>query len=327
VPLKGAGEAGGAPEASGDNTAPAASGGRLKSLRQPARYAVLAAGALQLLEFPDPNLELLAWVGLVPGLMLMAAAPTRREAVVRGWWFGTGYLAATMYWLIPNLGPGLLVVAIGWASCGQGTGLAVWATLRPPVTAARAAAALALVPSAWLMTEWVRSWQGIGGPWSVLGASQWQHPVILALAAVGGVWLVSFALVAANTGIAVAMLARSLVPRLIGGAVALVAIVAGPTAFALTAPSPATGTVTVALVQPGVLASAAQRLTVSERLTAGRARHAGLIVWGESSVGYDLDSDPAVLHRLEALSASVGTQILASQDAVSPTGAKSRWPC
>src|SRR6185312_11970030 len=154
-----------------------------------------------------------------------------------GWWFGTGYLLATMYWLIPNLGPGLLVVAIALGALWCGVGLAVWATLRPPVTAARAAAALALVPSAWLMTELVRSWQGLGGPWAVLGASQWQHPAILALAAVGGVWLVSFALVAANTGIAVAMLARSLAPRLIGVAVALAAIGAGPAAFALTAPS------------------------------------------------------------------------------------------
>ena len=73
------------------------------------------------------------------------------------------------------------------------------------------------MPSAWLVTEWLRSWQGIGGPWAVLGASQWQHPAVLALAAVGGVWLVTFALVAANTGLVVAILAaRRLTPRLIG---------------------------------------------------------------------------------------------------------------
>ena len=62
----------------------------------------------------------------------------------------------------------------------------------------------AVVPSCWLVADWVRSWQGFGGPWAVYGASQWQHPAILALAAVGGVWLVSFALVAANTGILIA---------------------------------------------------------------------------------------------------------------------------
>ena len=33
------------------------------------------------------------------------------------------------------------------------------------------------------------------------GVSQWQHPAVLALAAVGGVWLISFALVLANVAI------------------------------------------------------------------------------------------------------------------------------
>ena len=66
---------------------------------------------------------------------------------------------------------------------------------------------MARVPSAWLTTPWLRSWQAIGGPWGVLGVSQWQHPAILALAALGGVWLVTFALAVANTGLAVAILA------------------------------------------------------------------------------------------------------------------------
>ena len=47
-----------------------------RGLRQPVRWAVLLAGALPVLAFPDANLELLAWVGLVPGLLLMVSAPT-----------------------------------------------------------------------------------------------------------------------------------------------------------------------------------------------------------------------------------------------------------
>jgi apolipoprotein N-acyltransferase len=293
-------------------------------LGQPVRYAVLLAGALPVLAFPAPNLELLAWVGLVPGLLLMLAAPTRREAAVRGWWFGAGYLLAALYWLVPNLGPGLLLVAIVIGFLWSGVGLAVWATLRPPVTTAGAAAALALVPSAWLMTEWLRSWQGLGGPWAVLGVSQWQHPAVLALAALGGVWLVTFALVAANTGIVIAMVARRLAPRLIGCAGALAAVAAGPAAFALTSPSPVARQVTVALVQPGVNPSAARRVAMSAQLTAGPARNADLVVWGESSVGYDLSTDTVLRTRLQALSASVGAQILASQDALDRAGAASK---
>jgi apolipoprotein N-acyltransferase len=48
------------------------------------RYAVLLAGALPVLAFPQANLEFLAWAVLVPGLLLMAVAPARREAIVRG---------------------------------------------------------------------------------------------------------------------------------------------------------------------------------------------------------------------------------------------------
>jgi hypothetical protein len=52
--------------------------------------------------------------------------------------------------------------------------VSTWVLLRPPVTAAPGLAALVVVPSYWLVIEWIRSWQGFGGPWALLGASQWQ---------------------------------------------------------------------------------------------------------------------------------------------------------
>jgi apolipoprotein N-acyltransferase len=295
-----------------------------RGLRNPVRYAVLLAGALPILAFPAPNLEWLAWIGLIPGLLLMVSAATRREAAVRGWWFGTGYLLAALYWLIPNLGPGLLLVAIVIGALFGGVGLAAWETMAPPVTAPRAALALVLVPSAWLVTEWLRSWQGFGGPWAVLGVSQWQHPAVLALAAVGGVWLVTFALVAANVGLLIAIRAGTLAPRLIGCAGALAAIAAGPAAFALTAPSPAVRTVTVGLVQPGLIRDPGRRVAVSIALTRALAGRADLVVWGESSVGYDVSTDTSLLRRLQRLAAADHVQVLASQDALDAAGNKSK---
>jgi len=295
-----------------------------QGLRQPVRYATLLAGAIPVLAFPAPNLEYLAWACLIPGLALMQRAPTRREAAVRGWWFGTGYLLATMYWLLPNLGPGLLLVAIVIGFLWSAVGLAVWSMLRPPLTAGRAIAALAVVPSSWLVTEWIRSWQGIGGPWAVFGASQWQHPAILGLAAVGGIWLVSFALVLANTGLLLGVIARAPAVRIIGIGAALAAIAAGPTAFALTT-SPAAGRpLTIALVQPGIVNGTAERLARNEELTASQARRADLFVWGESSVGYYLGDHPALLASIEHASKSAGAQILVDQDALNAAGAKSK---
>ena len=296
-----------------------------RGFTQPARYAVLLAGGLPALAFPAPNLEFLAWFGLVPGLLLIRAAPTQREAAVRGWWFGTGYLLAALYWLVPNLGPALLLVAIVLGALWIAVGLAAWRLLRAPVTARRALAALAVVPSCWLAGEWIRSWQGIGGPWAVFGASQWQHPSVLALAAVGGIWLVTVALAAANTGIVIALVAGRAPVRLLGAAAAAVAIAAGPAAFAGTAPAPTVRHITIALVQPGTTDGVAARAAADERLTATtRARGADLIVWGESSVGFDLRRDTELLRRLRRLSASVGAQLLVNEDALNARGAKAK---
>jgi apolipoprotein N-acyltransferase len=290
-------------------------------LSQPPRYAALAAGALPVLAFPAPDLEFLAWFGLVPGLLLMRAAASAREAAVRGWWFGTGFMLAAHYWLAPNLGPALLLVAVVLGVLWTGVAVSTWALLSGRPGTGRALAALAVVPSFWLAVEWVRSWQALGGPWALLGASQWQHPVVLALAAVGGVWLVSFAVVAANTGIVIALAAPALVARVLGGAAVAVAVAAGPVAFAALAAFHPVGSVTLALVQPGVVHNPALRVDASERMSGRlRARHPDLIVWGESSVAYDLRRDRALLARIRALSAADGAQILLNQDSLTPRG-------
>src|SRR3984957_20604312 len=165
-----------------------------RAFAKPLRYAALAAGALPTLAFPQANLGFLGWGGVVPALPLNRGAAAARKAAVRVGWMGARFFLAALYWLIPNIGPALLLVAVVFGLLGAGFGVAAWALLRSPLRPARAAAAIAVLPSYWVFTEWARSWQGFGGPWDVLGASQWQHPAVLALAAVGGVWLISFAL-------------------------------------------------------------------------------------------------------------------------------------
>jgi apolipoprotein N-acyltransferase len=291
-----------------------------RSMTRPARYAVLAAGGLPALAFPAPGVAPLAWIALVPGLLLIQRAGSAREAAVRGGWFGTGYMLATIWWLTPNLGPAVLLVAIVLGAAWTGVGLATWALLRPPVTARRALAALVVVPSGWLVVELIRSWQALGGPWGLLGASQWQHPVMLALAALGGVWLISAALVAANTGILIAVISRATPVRLAGALAAAACIAAGPVAYALARPAAPVAALTVALVQPGIVRDAQIRVDASQRITASLAAHApavraDLIVWGESSVAYNLDTDTALLRQIRALSARMGAPILVNQDA------------
>ncbi len=291
------------------------------SMAHPVRYAVLLSGGLVVLAFPATNLEWLAWVALVPGLVLIQRSPSAREALIRGGWFGAGYLLAALWWLTPEIGPGLLLIAIVLGPLWSGVGLATWALLRPPVTVRRALAALVVVPSAWLVIELIRSWQALGGPWAILGASQWQHPTILALASVGGVWLISAVLVAANTGLAIAVTARKTAVRVLGAAAAAACAVAGPAAYLLTnVPAPAR-TVTLALVQPGIVQNPKVRVDASQRLTGSfignqkSSSHPDLIVWGESSVGYNLKTHPFLLGELRSLSARAGAELLVNQDA------------
>jgi apolipoprotein N-acyltransferase len=304
-------------------TRPAHNGGMSvwRALTRPARWAAIAAGALPVLAFPAPDLGFLAWGALVPGLLLMRAAPSWREAAVCGWWFGTGYMLATHYWLAPNIGPGLLLAALALGFLWIGVGVSTRALLGGRVSAGRALAALPVVPSYWLIIEWIRSWQALGGPWALLGASQWRYPPVLALAAVGGVWLITFAIVAANVGLVILAAARPLPLRLLGAAAAAVAVAAGPAAYALTPPVLPQRYFTVALVQPGLDRNPAVRAAASRRLSEGlAARRPDLIVWGESSIGFDLRRSPLVLHRIERLSAADRAEILVNQDSLVPGG-------
>ena len=297
---------------------------------------MLLLGALLILTFPAPNLEFLAWFGLVPGLVVIVRSPTAREGGMRAWWLGAGYLIAALYWMTPEIGPAVLLVGAVVGALWIPFGVAAWKLLRPPVTWPRALAALVVVPSCWLLGEWLRSWQALGGPWAVFGVSQWQHPAVLALAAVGGVWLISFALVMVNVAI---VLALESLPRVIpgakpnaglaalGAAVAVAGVGAGPLAFALTPASPVTREATIAMVQPGIVNNAVQRVNASERLTAELSRSGklsgvkpDLIVWGESSTAVDLTlpENHDQLAKMESLARQDGADLLVNQDTTVP---------
>jgi apolipoprotein N-acyltransferase len=311
------------------------------------RGLMLLCGALLVLTFPDANLEFLAWFGLVPGLVLIVRSPTAREGGVRAWWLGAGYLIAALYWMAPEIGPGVLLVAAVFGALWIPFGVAAQKLLRPPLSWPRALAALVVVPSCWLLTEWLRSWQALGGPWAVFGVSQWQHPAILALAAVGGVWLISFVLVLANVAI---VLAIESMPRVgaavlpgaswraglagLGVAAALASVFAGPLAFALTPANPAVRQVTIAMVQPGLVANPGLQAHASQTLTAELSRDGmiggvkpDLIVWGESSIAVDLTEPKyaATLRQFEALSAEDGAELLVNQDTTPPGKGHEKW--
>ncbi len=279
--------------------------------------AAAVAGALPVLAFPEPGWWWIAPVALVPWLLLVRRAPTGRRAALDGWCGGFGLMLAAHHWLLPSLHVFTPVPAVLLGALWAPWGVLARRLLAGTPSARRAAAAPAALPSAWLMIELVRSWQGLGGPWAMLGASQWQTAPALKLASVGGVWLLSFLLVCVNTAVTLLVAVRT---ARVPAVAALAAVVLGTVSAWAWAPRPAPGdTARVALVQPGVVSGAdapERRFALQERLTRSlTGRGVNLVVWGESSVGADLGARPDLTRRLAELSRGTGAPLLVNVDA------------
>ncbi|TPQ16676.1 apolipoprotein N-acyltransferase [Streptomyces sporangiiformans] len=276
--------------------------------------AATLAGALPMLSFPEPSLWWFAYVALVPWILLARSAPTGRRAAYDGWLGGFGFMLAVHHWLLPNLHVFTLVIAalLGalWAPWG-------WLTRRflaGVPSPGKIVAALFVLPSCWLMVELVRSWEGLGGPWGLLGASQWQVEPALRLASVGGTWLISFLVVVVNVAVALLVAVR---PARVPAVAGLVATAAATSAAWMWSPRPDTDSqARIAVVQPGPISGGDPRFAREEALTRQLAgQDLDLVVWGESSVGFDLADRPDYADRLAALSRDVGADILVNVDA------------
>lgn len=163
----------------------------------------LASGLLLALAFPRVNLASLAWVALVPLLLVMDERPFRSGFVA-----GVGFFGVVLYWLnivmitygkmdpVFSVAAYLLLVAYlslffgaaSWASCRLREKLG----LSPILT----------LPVLWVALEFLRSFLLTGFPWALLGYSQQNHLPLIQSADLFGVYGLSFLLVLANTVIA-----------------------------------------------------------------------------------------------------------------------------
>lgn len=285
------------------------------------RLLALLIGACLALSFPAVNAWWWAWVGLVPLLLLLARAGSFREAAWRGWFAAAGFFVTLHHWVLPYLGV-FSVAAVGmvgllWVPFG----LAAYGLLRRP-SLARVLVAMLVLPSVWLTVEALRSWKHLGGAWGLLGLSQWRAGPVLAVAALGGVWLLSFLLVAVNVGITALLIPGAALRTRLAGGGAAVALVAAAVGYGLLRPEPTvTGHIRVAGVQTGIVHGPEKRLDAHLRLT---HELAGLdhdvIVWGQSSVGLDPRQRPDVDRRLRQAAAATGGDLLVNVDARGPSG-------
>jgi apolipoprotein N-acyltransferase len=277
------------------------------------RAGAAALGAAPALAFPETNLILLAPLGLAAITLVVARTATHREAIVRAWFAGIGYFVAAGQWLVPNVGPGLLVfaalLAVTWIPFG--------ATVRWGLTGtpSRVAVTLAAAPAASVAGEYARSWEFLGGPWALMGASLWSRPGLLAPAAVGGVWLLSGGVVVVAVALAAIFVPGTVTTRMVGGLGLAAATAIWLGAAVLSPTEPWKERLVVGGVQPGPDLGAEKRFGRALETTGELAvRAPDVVVWGESSVGFDI-ADPSVLQKIVAASNAAGAPVLANVDA------------
>jgi len=303
-------------------------------------YVLPAAlsGALLALAFPLPGYSGLAWVALVPLLLVMHRAPFRSGYVA-----GVVFFAVTLYWLnivmvtYGRLHPFLSLIAYlllvfylalyfaaaTWLCCRLKRKLGYPVALTLPVI--------------WVALELLRGILLTGFPWVLLGYSQHDNLLLIQSVDLFGVYGISGLLILANAIIA-ALLAwtRDRGRRFTEGnyAVVLVLLLAaniGYGAYRLDADPPSGAPFPVTLVQGNVdqtlkWAPENQFRTIetyrrlSEQATGAGT---GLIVWPESATPFYLQ-EPTVLQQAVFLTPQgTGVPLLTGSPAYQPNGDRS----
>jgi apolipoprotein N-acyltransferase len=290
-----------------------------------ARAAPVVVGGVALAAaFPGTDAHALAWVALVP-LFLLAQREAPRAAFGWGWLGGTVFFLVLLRWLDHTF---RLYSAIPWpltwlpilalaAYCGLYFGLVSGGVAWLGGRIGRRVA-LASAPALWVAGEWVRGWLMGGFPWGLAGYSQHSALPVIQIAEVGGVYAVSFLVVAVNAAIA-GVIAHGW-RRAMPGALAAAGLLASALAFGWTrlADADPDRTVSVALVQPSIEqavkwnpAHQAPTLSIELELTRrAAAARPGLNVWPETATPTALRRDPVLQQALRDLSATAGAPIV-----------------
>ncbi len=273
--------------------------------------AAAASALLLILAFPNFEFYLLAWIALVPLLVAIAQRPSPLRAFILGWAAGTAFFYVTCYWLTYSMIhygglPTLLAYALlipGALVVGIFPGL--FALLIALVIQKWGRMAILFAPIFWTALEWARL-EVTGQLWNALGYSQAYHPKLIEAASWGGVYAVSFLLVAINSVVALLIIKRTVVSI----AVALLIALAVGATFK---PRPATldrrvefpgAGVKVVAVQPNVpmdtgksteeikdLIERHVALSVKGLSTPTNDQDPRLVIWPESPMNFTYASD------------------------------------
>jgi apolipoprotein N-acyltransferase len=173
--------------------------------RQSALLAVVSA-ILLILAFPDFELWFLAWIGLIP---LFYAIEREKESFIKsfltGWLFGLVFFFVTCWWLTfapityAKVPPIIAYFLLFCACSVVGFYPALFSGIFSFFLKRFGHWGILSAPFVWTATEFLRLWTS-GNNWNALGYSQAFDSVfeIKGLANIGGVFLISFIIMAFN---------------------------------------------------------------------------------------------------------------------------------
>ncbi len=145
--------------------------------------AAFAAGALSVLAFAPFSLYPLALAGPLLLLWLWRDA-TPRFGFQSGWAYGLGLLGFGVFWLhisidqFGNMGTAsaMAITLLFVLAIALYYGLVGWLTARLWQAGMGGWWLFGMVPSLWVLGEWLRGWILTGFPWLLLGYSRSIHP-------------------------------------------------------------------------------------------------------------------------------------------------------
>ncbi len=250
-----------------------------------------------------------------------------RRGFASGWAFGVGFFLVLLYWIalladseIPVRG----ITAGGWVLMSAYLALFTGVAAGVIRVAGCAAPLWIVAPAAWGLAEYGRSLGTLGFPWGSAGYLLADHPVLLQSARFGAVHLLSFWVILVNTLVALGAAALwekrrgAAITYLASAALLVVAAALDGRATILRGPRGSSPAVTLALVQPNILAE--EKWTAEYRSKAvdimsdlsrdAAAEGADLIVWPETAVPSYIRQEFSTFRRIVALAKEIDAAIL-----------------
>ncbi len=304
----------------------------------------VSSGALFALSFPDTSLSFLAFVALVPLLVLILRCRSGRAVFAWGW------LSQTVAWLIMT--PWVVRVMSHYGGLPLPLGIAIfvamalvlgfyggvfsWLVFR--FRLGDSFARWLLVPLAWAAVEYARTYLITGFPWNLMASAIVEYTSFAQFARVAGPYLLGAMVVFSSTVLAwlitqrVTPIARVMV---IGFASILIFVwwTSGLVAAKLTMRPNGLPPAIAALLQPNIaqemrwdpentLRIYTQMIALTEKAIAGGAE---VVIWPESTVPLAYASNDFFRQQIEQLSAMHHVDIILGSVAEDPAKASRIW--